>query len=33
VNQLLAGLAFMVIAFYLLRHSKPIWFLVAARRA
>ena len=27
-NQLLAGLAFMVIAFYLIRHSKPIWFLV-----
>jgi carbon starvation protein len=27
VNQLLAGLAFMVIAFYLLRHSRPIWFL------
>lgn len=28
VNQLLAGLAFMVIAFYLIRHSKPIAFLV-----
>lgn len=28
VNQLLAGLAFLVIAFYLIRHSKPIWFLV-----
>jgi carbon starvation protein len=28
VNQLLAGLAFMVIAFYLIRYSKPIWFLV-----
>jgi carbon starvation protein len=27
-NQLLAGLAFMVIAFYLIRHDKPIWFLV-----
>jgi len=27
-NQLLAGLAFMVIAFYLIRHSKPVWFLV-----
>jgi carbon starvation protein len=26
-NQLLAGLAFMVIAFYLIRHSKPVWFL------
>ena len=28
VNQLLAGLAFLVIAFYLIRHDKPIWFLV-----
>ena len=28
VNQLLAGLAFMVIAFYLIRHNKPIGFLV-----
>lgn len=28
INQLLAGLAFMVIAFYLLRTGKPIWFLV-----
>ncbi len=28
VNQLLAGLAFLVIAFYLIRHNKPIWFLV-----
>jgi len=28
VNQLLAGLAFMVIAFYLIRHDKPIFFLV-----
>jgi len=27
-NQLLAGLAFLVITFYLVRHSKPIWFLV-----
>lgn len=27
-NQLLAGLAFLVIAFYLIRHNKPIWFLV-----
>lgn len=27
-NQLLAGLAFLVIAFYLLRHSRPVWFLV-----
>jgi carbon starvation protein len=27
-NQLLAGLAFMVTAFYLWRRSKPIWFLV-----
>ncbi len=27
-NQLLAGLSFMVIAFYLIRHNKPIWFLV-----
>lgn len=26
-NQLLAGLSFMVIAFYLIRHSKPVWFL------
>jgi len=29
INQLLAGLAFMVIAFYLIRHNKPIYFLVA----
>lgn len=28
VNQLLAGLAFLVIAFYLIRHNKPVWFLV-----
>ena len=27
-NQLLAGLAFMVIAFYLWRRNKPIWFVV-----
>lgn len=27
INQLLAGLAFMVIAFYLIRHKKPVWFL------
>lgn len=27
-NQLLGGLAFMVIAFYLWRRKKPIWFLV-----
>ncbi|MCL4693088.1 MAG: carbon starvation protein A [Candidatus Hydrogenedentes bacterium] len=26
-NQLLAGLAFLVIAFYLIRHNKPVWFL------
>jgi len=26
-NQLLAGLAFLVIAFYLARHNKPVWFL------
>ena len=28
-NQLLAGLSFMVIAFYLIRHNKPVWFLIA----
>ncbi len=28
-NQLLAGLAFLVVAFYLVRHSKPVWFLAA----
>lgn len=28
-NQLLAGLAFLVIAFYLIRHNKPVWFLAA----
>jgi len=27
-NQLLAGLSFLVIAFYLWRRNKPIWFLV-----
>jgi carbon starvation protein len=27
-NQLLAGLAFMVIAFYLLRRNRPVWFLI-----
>jgi carbon starvation protein len=26
-NQLLAGLAFLVIAFYLRRSARPIWFL------
>jgi carbon starvation protein len=26
-NQLLAGLAFLVVAFYLIRHDKPVWFL------
>jgi carbon starvation protein len=29
INQLLAGLAFLVIAFYLVRHGKPVWFLAA----
>ena len=28
VNQLLAGLAFMVMVFYLLRRNQPIWFAV-----
>ncbi|MEQ9453331.1 MAG: carbon starvation protein A [Phycisphaeraceae bacterium] len=28
-NQLLGGLAFLVIAFYLRRKGKPVWFLVA----
>ena len=28
INQILAGLAFLVIAFYLLRHNKPVWFLI-----
>jgi carbon starvation protein len=27
-NQLLAGLAFMVTAFYLWRRNKPVWFVV-----
>ena len=27
-NQLLAGLAFLVIAFYLLRNNRPVWFLI-----
>ncbi len=27
-NQLLAGLAFLVIAFYLWRRNKPLWFLI-----
>lgn len=27
INQMLAGLAFLVVAFYLVRHNKPIWFL------
>ncbi|MBU0640821.1 MAG: carbon starvation protein A [Planctomycetes bacterium] len=27
-NQLLAGLAFLVIAFYLIRHNRPTWFLI-----
>ena len=27
-NQLLAGLSFMVIAFYLIRYNKPVWFLI-----
>jgi len=29
VNQLLAGLALMVTAFYLWRRNKPVWFIVA----
>jgi carbon starvation protein len=28
INQMLAGLAFLVVAFYLVRHNKPVWFLV-----
>jgi carbon starvation protein len=28
INQLLAGLAFLVIAFYLIRHSRPVYMLV-----
>ncbi len=27
-NQLLAGLSFLVIAFFLLRYKRPVWFLV-----
>jgi len=27
-NQLLAGLAFLVICFYLIRHNRPVWFLL-----
>ena len=27
-NQLLAGLAFLVIAFYLIRRHRPMWFLL-----
>jgi len=29
MNQLLAGLAFMVITFYLVRRNKPVWFIIA----
>ena len=29
INQLLAGLAFLVVAFYLIRHRRPVWFLLA----
>ena len=28
INQLLAGMAFMVLVFYLIRKSKPVWFAV-----
>ncbi len=28
-NQLLAGLAFLVVAFYLIRNRRPVWFLMA----
>jgi carbon starvation protein len=28
INQLLAGLAFLVVAFYLIRTKRPVWFLV-----
>jgi len=28
INQLLAGLAFLVVAFYLIRRNSPVWFLV-----
>lgn len=27
-NQLLAGLAFLVVAFFLIRHNKPVWFVI-----
>lgn len=27
-NQLLAGLAFLVVAFYLIRHKRPVWFII-----
>ncbi len=27
-NQLLAGLSFLVVAFYLLRNRRPVWFLI-----
>ena len=27
-NQLLAGLSFLVICFYLIRHNRPVWFLI-----
>ena len=29
INQLLAGLAFLVVAFYLIRHKRPAWVLAA----
>jgi carbon starvation protein CstA len=28
VNQLLAGLAFLVVAFYLIRTKRPVWFII-----
>lgn len=28
INQVLAGLSFLVVAFYLIRHKRPVWFLV-----
>ena len=28
INQLLAGLAFLVVAFYLIRHNRPVYFLI-----
>ncbi len=28
VNQLLAGMALLVVAFYLIRHKRPVWFLL-----